>query len=200
MLQTQNLSFAYPNGPRWTFPDLSVPGGSAMLILGKSGIGKTTLLHLLAGLLRPQNGSVSIHNQDISQLAARELDKFRGQNIGLILQQAHFVQSLTVEGNLKLAQYLAGMPENEEQIFALLESLGLADKASKKCHRLSVGEQQRVTIARAMLNSPKLVLADEPTSALDDYHAQQVIELLESQAKEIGAALVVVTHDQRLKE
>jgi len=200
MLKTQGLDFQYPNGPKWSFPDLEVAKGEALLILGKSGIGKTTLLHLLAGLLRPQQGSVLIQDQDIATLSERALDRFRGQHIGLILQQAHFVSSLTVEGNLKLTQYLAGMPKDSNQIHELLENLGLAGKQDKKCTQLSIGEQQRVTIARAMLNRPQLVLADEPTSALDDHHAHQVIDLLEQQAQEIGAALVVVTHDQRLKD
>ncbi len=203
MLQTQSLRFAYPRSALLSFPDLSATTGQPLLILGQSGVGKTTLLHLLAGLLRPQTGQIWIGDTDLATLSTQALDRFRGQNIGLVFQKAHFVQSLSVEQNLKLAPFLAGKSlgrAHKERPRALMERLGLADKYSEPVHRLSLGEQQRVAIARAVLNRPQVLLADEPTSALDDRSTQDVIELLEDSAREAGAALVIVTHDQRLKD
>jgi putative ABC transport system ATP-binding protein len=162
-------------------------------------VGKTTLLHLLGGLLRPQQGQIAINGVDLAKLDTRSMDRFRGQHIGIVFQQAHFVQALTVARNLQMAQYLAGTPQDTGRIEDILDRLGLASKRDKATHRLSLGEQQRVSIARAVLNRPKLLLVDEPTSALDDHHAAEVIRLLTDTAREAAAALVIVTHDQRLK-
>ncbi|MEL6133926.1 MAG: ATP-binding cassette domain-containing protein, partial [Bacteroidota bacterium] len=130
----------------------------------------------------------------------QDLDHFRGRNIGIIFQQAHFVAALTVKENLQLAQKLSGNVIDHDRIIDMLTRLGIANKAHQSTYRLSLGEQQRVAIARALINRPKLLLADEPTSSLDDFHTQEVISLLEEQAHAAGAALIIVTHDNRLKE
>lgn len=182
------------------FPDLHADAAQPLLILGQSGVGKTTLLHLLAGLLRPQAGEIWVGDTALSRLSTRALDRFRGRNIGLVFQQGHFVQALTVGKNLQLTQFLAGKKQSRSQAEALLERLGLKGKYDEPTHRLSLGEQQRVSIARAVLNQPQVLLADEPTSALDDQSTEEVINLLTESAREAGAALVIVTHDQRLKE
>lgn len=200
MVRSQALRFAYPQQAPLAFPDLQCQGGESMLILGRSGKGKTTLLQLLAGLRKPQAGSVFIGETELHQLKAQELDRFRGRHIGLIFQQSHFVRALTVEENLLLAQKLAGLVPDREKIRSLLSQLGIEEKLGNKTFRLSVGEQQRAAIARALLNNPKMILADEPTSALDDYHCQEVVELLQQQAEAAGAALLIVTHDNRLKD
>ncbi|WNJ19224.1 ATP-binding cassette domain-containing protein [Pontibacter sp. G13] len=181
------------------FPDIQCPSGESLLILGQSGKGKTTLLHLLAGLLRPSAGEILIGQQNLSSLSLKRLDAFRGKNIGIVFQRAHFVQGMTVAGNLKLAQYLAGLPTDMGRIEEVLDRLGILSKLHQPTQRLSLGEQQRVAIARAVLNRPEVLLADEPTSSLDDYHTEEVVKLLEEQAQDAGASLVIVTHDNRLK-
>lgn len=200
MLRTQQLEYTYPGNKTITFPDIQCEKGSQWLLLGQSGTGKTTLLHLLGGIRRPQKGKVYIANQELNTLSSTALDQFRGKNIGIVFQQSHFVQSLTVGENLQLAQTLAGHSANPTRIKNLLDRLNIGDKIGDRTNRLSQGEQQRVAIARALVNSPGLILADEPTSALDDENCKEVIDLLETQAKEEGATLVIVTHDSRLKE
>lgn len=200
MLQTNNLSFTYSGGTPIAFPDITFAHGEHGLLLGESGSGKTTLLHLLGGLRTPLVGEVLIDKVKINQLSASKLDKFRGRNIGIIFQQAHFVRSLTVAENLKLAQQLAGLKPNQNRVIELLNELNLGHKINAATTDLSVGEQQRVAIARAVINQPKLILADEPTSALDDQNTSKVIQLLKSQAEEVNATLLIVTHDKRLKD
>lgn len=200
MLKTQQLAYAYKGASLLHFPDLNCASGSHWLILGQSGSGKTTFLHLLGGLLSPAQGHIVLNDTDISKLNNKELDRFRGQQIGLVFQKAHFVQALTVSENLLLAQKLAGVNCSQQEIDNMLESLSIADKRHKKIQQLSVGEQQRVAIARALVKKPSLILADEPTSALDDRNSAAVIELLEQQAKAVNATLLIVTHDQRLKD
>lgn len=198
MLQAKNLSFQYPGGETLRFPDLICEAGATHLLLGDSGSGKTTLLQLLAGLRRAATGTVRINETDISKLSGRALDRFRGQTVGMVFQTAHFLRALTVEENLAVAMQLAGKKPDKSRIKALLEELNLGDKLKKRPDRLSVGQQQRVAIARAVVNQPAVILADEPTSALDDKNTQQVLDLLRSQADAVNAALLIVTHDNRL--
>ena len=173
--------------------------GEHWLILGASGSGKTTLLQLLAGLRTPASGEIRIGDTDVSKLSHAALDKFRGQHIGIVFQQPHFIESLNVEDNLVLAQSLAGKHIDREKIRKLVGRLALSHKLKSSTWSLSQGEQQRVAIARALVNEPAVILADEPTSALDDQNTQEVISLLEEQAQLAHATLVVVTHDARLK-
>jgi ABC-type lipoprotein export system ATPase subunit len=200
MLQAQGLSYSYDTQNSISLPDFQCQKGDRLLILGNSGSGKTTLLNLIGGLLRIQKGSITINGQELKSLNNNQLDAYRGKNIGLIFQKSHFVQSLNVLENLLLAQQLAGVPADKARAMHLLKSLNIEGKALKKPSSLSVGEQQRASIARALINKPALVLADEPTSALDDYHCMEVIRLLETAVKEESSTLLIVTHDQRLKD
>ena len=127
------------------------------------------------------------------------MDRFRGKNIGIVFQKPHFINSLTVKENLQLAQYISKKID-KTRISSLLESLGIEDKANKKTLNLSQGEKQRVAIALAIVNSPKLILADEPTSSLDDLNCDKVINLLKYQAAKYKAKLIIITHDYRLKK
>jgi putative ABC transport system ATP-binding protein len=199
MLTTRSLQFSYGNGQTFQFPDIHCTAGETLLITGSSGKGKTTLLHLLAGILRPAAGEILIDGTDIVSLKERRLDEFRGKNIGIVFQQSHFVQSLNVLDNILLASYLPGHAVNIQRAGSLLQALNLAEKIHKKPAALSQGQQQRVSIARALVNHQKLILADEPTSSLDDEHCNIVAAMLKEQAALAHAALVVVTHDQRLK-
>ncbi len=200
MLQTNKLHFSYTGAQTLTFPDFTCAKGEQWLLLGQSGSGKTTLLHLLGGLLSPTKGSVKIGETDLKSLSTAALDKFRGKNVGIIFQKAHFVKSLTVQENLILAHQLAGVAIDKQRIADLLNRLNVGHKLHAKTNELSQGEQQRVAIARAIVNQPTVILADEPTSALDDENCEEVIRLLEEQAAAVGATLLVVTHDGRLKE
>ena len=198
MIETKSLEFSYDNSFVFKFPDIKLNSNENLLVLGNSGIGKSTLLHNLAGILRPKSGSIKIFNQDISKLSELELDKFRGQNIGIIFQRSHFVNSLSVGENLELAQFLGR--NKKGNIKETLNNLKILDKINKKPKELSQGERQRASIALAIINSPKLILADEPTSSLDDTNCSNVIKILKEQALKYQAQLIVITHDSRLKK
>ncbi|TAE40942.1 MAG: ATP-binding cassette domain-containing protein [Runella slithyformis] len=200
MIACKNLTFAYNAAKQFTFPDLQCNDRDALLILGQSGKGKTTLLHLMSLLLRPVSGQVYINNQDITPLSVAEAAALRAAQIGLVYQRPHFVGSLNVLDNLLLANYLANKTTNKQRATQLATQLGFAEHLSKKTNQLSQGEQQRVSIARALMNTPNVILADEPTSSLDDTNCENVIQLLKQQSEQIGASLVIVTHDQRLKD
>ena len=199
MLVTNDLCYQYSNSQPLCFPNLECEKGGSILLLGPSGSGKTTLLHLLGGLIRPTNGQIMLKNIDLASLSDKNLDLFRGQNIGIIFQKPHFIRSLTVWENLLLAAALAGNKPNKKRISSLLERLNIVHKLHILTDQLSLGEQQRVAIARALVNEPKLILADEPTSALDDKNGAEVAELLDEESKRLEAALLIVTHDNRLQ-
>lgn len=173
--------------------------GQHWLLLGPSGSGKTTLLHALAGILRPAGGSIVVAERDLAALSPSALDHFRGRHIGIVLQRLHLIPSLSVIDNLLLAQYLAGLPQDRQRVEQVLTGLDLGKKAMAQPHELSFGQAQRVAVARAVVNGPRLLLADEPTSNLDDARCVQVLELLQSQARACNATLVIATHDQRIK-
>ncbi len=199
MLDATGLTFSYEAGRTFSFPDLRCEPGAHWLVLGESGTGKTTFLHILAGLRTPTSGRVLLNGMDLHGLPGGQSDRFRGSHIGLVFQTPHFLQALTLRQNLVLAQRLAGRPADPAHADALLERLGLAHRAHALPRHSSQGEQQRASIGRAVINSPAVVLADEPTSALDDRHSGEVISLLEEYSGSCGASLVIVTHDQRLK-
>ena len=199
MIKTESLKFSYDGKKYFDFPDINLDSGENLLIIGNSGIGKTTLLHLLAGILKPGSGSISISGLDISKFSDTELDKFRGDNIGIVFQKPHFISSLTINENLKLAQYLSPSKISGDAK-KILESLNIKDKYQQKPNQLSEGEKQRASIALALINYPSLILADEPTSSLDDFNCNNVIKLLKKQAKDHKAQLIVITHDARLKK
>ena len=198
MIKTNNISHQYKNQELIKLPDLLLEQGEEALVIGKSGCGKSTLLHILGGLLTPTNGEVSINRQSIYAISGPDLDKFRGNNIGVVFQVPHFIQSLTVKENLLLGQNLAGNSKDESKILELLTDMDVVQKIDNKINNLSQGEKQRIAIARALINEPKVILADEPTSALDDENCELVVKLLKSQAKKHNATLLIVTHDNRL--
>ena len=200
MISTSGITFSYSNDQLFHMPDLYCEAGNTILITGDSGKGKTTYLHILAGLLKPKTGEILIDKVNMVALSESKGDKFRGKNIGLVLQKSHFVTSLTVLENLEMASWLATGKKNATRAKELLAKLDIANQANKLPSQLSIGQQQRVSIARALMNGPKVLLADEPTSSLDDKNAEKVIQLLTDLSKEYKAALVIVTHDARIKE
>ncbi len=200
MISTKNITFSYNKDQIFILPDLHCDAGNTILITGDSGKGKTTYLHILAGLLRPSTGTIEIDKINIVTLSESKNDKFRGQNIGIVFQKSHFVSALTVLENLEMASWLATGKKNSARAKKLLEQLDITSQSDKLPNQLSIGQQQRVSIARALINEPKVLLADEPTSSLDDKNAEKVIELLTFLSKEYKAALIIVTHDSRIKE
>jgi ABC-type lipoprotein export system ATPase subunit len=199
MFAVENLRHAYDGTEVLNVDAWRADQGAQWLVIGPSGSGKTTLLHVLAGILRPSAGSVGVAGQDLTSLRAQQLDRFRGQHIGIVLQRLHLIPSLRVLDNLLLAQYLAGLPQDRGRASEVLETLDLRGKEAAYPHELSFGQAQRVAIARAVVNRPKLLLADEPTSNLDDARCRQALELLLSMAQACNATLVIATHDQRIR-
>lgn len=170
------------------------------MITGNSGTGKTTLLHLLSGLLRVQKGDVEIAGKNLKTFSQAELDRFRGRHVGLVFQQPRFISSLSVIDNIAAAQFFGAGKSDSNAAMELLKSLGIGDKANKSTGELSGGERQRLAIARALAAKPSIVMADEPTSSLDDENAELVYNLLTKESADYNAALVVVSHDGRLKD
>ena len=200
MISIKSVAHSYNADSKIRFKDWQINEGEQWLLLGGSGSGKTTLLHILTGILKPSNGEVHIQQTSIYQLSAKELDQFRGRKIGIIFQRPHLIKSLTIEENLKLAQSLAGLPADNHRIEEVLTSLAIADKKKAYPSELSQGQLQRVSIARAVINRPTLLIADEPTSSLDDKNADAVLQLLMEQSGLNQATLVVATHDKRVKD
>lgn len=199
MLRFEGLEQQHPGGPRLRFADAALARGETALLLGPSGSGKSTLLQLAAGLLAPTRGEVWLDGQPLSALAESARDRLRGARVGLVFQRLHLIPALDVAGNLALARRLAGRPADPARIRQLLAALGIEALAGRRPHQLSLGQAQRVAIARALVHAPGLILADEPTAALDDAAAEAVARLLLEQASAQGAALLIVTHDARLR-
>ncbi len=199
ILHTQDIRHRYSQTLEISFPDIQVDSAQSLLLLGKSGVGKTTLLHILSGILSPTQGKVEFDGHNIFDLTTTQRDRLRGDSIGLIFQQPHFITSLTALENLQLSTSFGTSQIDNSTIIALMDKLQIGEKQHSKVNTLSQGQLQRLSIARACLGNPKLLLADEPTSALDDDNATTVINLLQEMQQQSGAALIIVTHDQRVR-
>ncbi len=198
MIQTSQLSYCYPGSTPIHFPDVNVAQGSVLLLSGPSGCGKSTWLALVAGLVKPTAGSLTVADQALGSLNRIATDAWRAKTIGFLPQKLHLSAALTVTQNLAMAQWAASRHEDPGRIAATLESLGVADLGHRKPAQLSGGQAQRVALARAVLLQPKLILADEPTASLDDEAAGAAIGLLVQTAGQHGATLVIATHDGRV--
>lgn len=198
VLAISNVHYAYPGRLPLEFPDCTLDAGDVAALVGPSGSGKTTLLMLIAGLLRMQTGLIEVLGQAVAtdEVAA---DRQRGRSIGMVLQSFQLLPYLTILENLTVAQFLARRPPDSDAAMAALTALGIAELAQERPARLSRGQVQRAAIARAVVNRPALILADEPTSSLDDISADAALELLIGEARRRGAALLIVTHDRRVK-
>jgi putative ABC transport system ATP-binding protein len=174
----------------------SIVAGEWVAITGPSGSGKSTLVNLLGCLDRPSSGTIKIDGVDLVAMSATELDRFRADKIGFIFQQFHLIPYLSALENVMLAQYFHSMTD-EKEAFASLERVGLADRAKHLPSELSGGEQQRVCIARALINNPPILLADEPTGNLDQANQKIVTDLL-AELNRAGHTIVMVTHDPEM--
>ncbi len=181
---------------------LALDRGCQMLLTGPSGSGKTTLLHMIAGLLAPSGGEIYFNGSRVDDMPEKERDIWRAQNIGYVFQKLNLIEALTAEENILLAGYFAGgdMAELKKRAQLLLERVGLAGKKDVLPGKLSIGEQQRIAVIRAVINNPVLLLADEPTASLDVENSRIVLELLRSLCQENNAALLLSTHDEGVKQ
>ena len=198
MICTRNLRYSYPQGPTLVFPDVDVPQGAVLLLCGPSGCGKSTWLALVAALVVPTKGSLTVAGQPLNALENIAADAWRARAIGFLPQKLHLSAALTVQQNLALAPWASGLPEDLGAIQAALAALGVADLAARSPAQLSGGQAQRVALARAVLLRPQVVLADEPTASLDDEAAAAAISLLLATTGAQGATLVIATHDARV--
>ena len=196
LFKIKNLEYQKRNKKILSNLNFTIDEGKHLLILGSSGSGKTSLLNLMSGLLKPTKGEVFFEDYKYSTLLEEEIDKIRAANFGFIFQKLHLIGHLNVKQNIDLIKNKIDSKKVEKLIFGL----GLAQKSQQMVSELSVGEAQRVAIARGLASSPKVIFADEPTSSLDDYNTQKVIELILDQTKQMNSTLIISTHDKRIKK
>ncbi|MBL9084525.1 MAG: ABC transporter ATP-binding protein [Planctomycetales bacterium] len=205
MLLVENVqkSFRLPDGstlPILNVPRFAVAAGEQLALVGGSGSGKTTLLHIIAGITRPDTGRVEIDGTDITKLNEAARDLFRANKLGYIFQTFNLLAGFTALENVLLGMSFCGRKPDEARARQLLERVGLGKRFDHKPAMLSVGEQQRTAVARALVNRPKVLLADEPTASIDSRHQQQVLDLIRETCREENVALVLVTHAPTVSE
>ena len=193
LLEVKNVSKIYGDLHALKEVSFQVRKGEWVAIMGSSGSGKSTMMNIIGCMDKPSIGEVILDGQDITKESQNSLTKIRREKIGLIFQQFHLIPYLTALENVMVAQYYHSIPDEQEALQAL-ERVGLKDRAKHLPSQLSGGEQQRVCIARALINSPEIILADEPTGNLDEVNEKIVIDILTQLHKE-GSTIIVVTHD-----
>lgn len=203
MLEIEDLkkSFTEPNGqplPILDVPSLRIGAGEQVVLLGKSGGGKTTLLHIIAGITRADSGSVRIDGTDIVKQSESFRDRFRAAKIGYVFQTFNLLPAFTALENVKLGMTFGRGRHDARRASELLQRVGLGDRMNYKPGALSVGQQQRVAVARALANRPKLLLADEPTANVDSKNQQVIIDLIRQVCRDEKVALLLVTHSQEI--
>lgn len=200
MISATNITKSYGNLQVLKGVDLEVGKGEIVSIVGKSGAGKSTLLHILGTLDRPDGGSLRIADQDVFGLSDRQLAAFRNRNVGFVFQFHHLLPEFSALENVCIPAYIAKTDpvEVQEKGKELLTYLGLADRIDHKPTQLSGGEQQRVAVARALINSPAVVFADEPTGNLDSGSSEELHKLLFQLRDDFGQSFIIVTHNEEL--
>lgn len=196
-------TFTQPDGTRLPVIDIEsydVETGEQLAMVGRSGCGKTTLLHVVAGISRPDSGRVMIDGWDITRLTEAESDQFRAEKVGYVFQTFNLLAGFSALENVLLGMTFAGKRSSRSRARQLLDRVGLDHRTTHKPSMLSVGEQQRVAVARALANRPKLLLADEPTANIDSANQQQVIDLLRETCGEEDVALLIVTHSPEVAD
>jgi putative ABC transport system ATP-binding protein len=197
LIRDLRKSFREPDGgtlPILDIPEFHVGPAEQVVLMGKSGAGKTTLLHTIAGISRPDSGSVRIDGTDITRLSEAGRDRFRADKLGYVFQTFNLLGGFSALENVLLGMSFAGRGGDPARARQLLERVGLGHRLTHRPGMLSVGEQQRVAVARALANRPKLLLADEPTANVDAGHQQQIVDLMRETCREEQVALLIVTH------
>jgi len=190
-------SYVEPDGsdlPILDIPEFFVDQGEEVVIVGESGCGKTTLLHVISGISRPDSGKVRIDEWDTTLFTEHESDRFRAERIGYVFQTFNLLPGFTALENVLLSMRFASHRPDKTRALELLERVGLGHRLTHRPPMLSVGEQQRVAVARALANRPRLLLADEPTANVDSGNQQQIIDTLREACREEGVAMIMVTH------
>lgn len=202
MIQASNIHKSYGKLHVLKGVDLKIEKGEVVAIVGKSGAGKSTLLHILGTLDRADEGQLLINQEDVFRLTARKLADFRNRNIGFIFQFHHLLPEFTALENVCIPAYISKQPENQSQKRAkeLLDYLGLSDRLTHKPGQLSGGEQQRVAVARALINNPAIVFADEPSGNLDSASSQELHQLIFNLRNDFQQTFIIVTHNEDLAQ
>ncbi|MEN6405092.1 MAG: ABC transporter ATP-binding protein [Thermoguttaceae bacterium] len=194
-------TFVQPDGsplPVLDVPEFRVAAGEQIGMVGRSGCGKTTLLHVIAGISRPDSGKVRIDDWDITLMPEAERDRFRAERIGYVFQTFNLLAAFTALENVLLSMRFARGRPDKNRARHLLNRVGLSHRMTHRPEQLSVGEQQRVAVARALANKPQLLLADEPTANVDAGHQQQILDLIRDTCHEENVALIIVTHSNEV--
>ncbi len=194
------LKFNYGQHKILDIPELFIKTSEFVFLHGPSGSGKSTLLELFAGVLQMQSGSLKILQENFQEKSSAQLDQFRAANIGYIFQSFNLIPYLSVEENIRLPMMFATTPVDESRYQELVSGLSLKQFVNRKVTDLSVGQQQRVAVARALLKKPKLILADEPTSALDYDHREKFLNLLFRYCRQDGTTVLFVSHDRTIEK
>lgn len=207
IIDIKDLRYSYGKNPVLNIRSLKIYSGEKIFIYGPSGSGKTTLLGLLAGVIPPQEGSIKVLGQDLGRMSAANRDSFRGNHLGYIFQMFNLIPYLSVQDNILLAADLnqkrkAKLTSNnrEQAVLSLATDLGIETLLKRNVTALSVGQQQRVAAARALVGAPEIIIADEPTSALDYDHREKFLQLLFRECEKTKASVVFVSHDRQLEK
>ena len=197
MLICENLSFSIDGHKLFSNINLNVENQKDLLITGPSGIGKTTLLSILCGLQKPTEGKVLYDDINLYNLVENKIDYFRGDKLGIVFQNFNLINAFTIKQNLELGKTTQG--SGDKNLYDLLQRVGLADKSHIKVSKLSVGEKQRLAVARAFIGNPKWIFCDEPTSSLDDNNTEIISQLIKDESTRCKASLILITHDKRVQ-
>jgi putative ABC transport system ATP-binding protein len=204
VVEIKNCQFGYqPNKNVLNIKELSITRGEKVFLFGPSGFGKSTLLNLISGVIKSNSGELSVLGQNISGLSQSRRDRLRGEKIGYIFQIFNLIPYLSVLDNILLPTIInneRSHPDIDKQAKALISTLGLSECMHKNVTELSIGQQQRVACARALIGNPEIIIADEPTSSLDEKNTHEFMELLMKEWEEKNFTLIFVSHDERLKK
>lgn len=197
MLICENLSFSIDGHKLFSNINLNIENQKDLLITGPSGIGKTTLLSILCGLQKPTEGKVLYDDINLYNLVENKIDYFRGDKLGIVFQNFNLINAFTIKQNLELGKTTQG--SGDKNLYDLLQRVGLADKSHIKVSKLSVGEKQRLAVARAFIGNPKWIFCDEPTSSLDDKNAEIISQFIKDESTRCKSSLILITHDKRVQ-
>ena len=198
MLICENILFSVDGHKLISGINLNIQSQKDLLITGPSGIGKTSFLSILCGLQKPTQGNVIYNDINLYDMSENKIDDFRGKELGIVFQNFNLINSFTIKQNLDIAN-IVSKQNNNDQLYDLLQRVGLAEKSHLQVSKLSVGEKQRLAVARAFIGKPKWIFCDEPTSSLDNKNTDVIINLIKEESLRCKASLILITHDTRVQ-